>query len=338
MLPTVLFPALLPHAVAPIGAVAPECAADAGSWCARVWSWTGMSWLARGADTTISVLFSVIAISVVAVLVRLVVSRIIGHVAAGAGVPGLMSVLRRKRGVTDAESIEAFGSARRAQRAKTVGSVLRSAATILIFGTAFMMVLSRFGVNLAPVLASAGVLGLAVGFGAQNLVKDFISGIFMLLEDQYGVGDHVDLGDAVGTIERVGLRTTSVRDVSGVVWYVRNGTIERVGNASQDHAVAVVDVPLELDTDVEEAGRVAEKAAQAAVGNGLARDIIDPPRVLGVQSVSESALTLRLTTKTRPNKQWAVKRAITERVVSDLRASSAGNPTAAASQDATTAA
>ena len=311
-------PALLPHAAPPLGA-APECAADAGSWCARVYSWTGTSWLARGADATVSVLFSVVAIVVVAIVVRFVVSRVISHVSAGAGVPGLLSLLRRRRGVTDAERIEAFGSARRAQRARTVGSVLRSAATILIFGTAFMMVLSRFGVNLAPVLASAGVLGLAVGFGAQNLVKDFISGIFMLLEDQYGVGDHVDLGDAVGTIERVGLRTTSVRDVSGVVWYVRNGTIERVGNASQDHAVAVVDVPIELDTDVEEAGRVAEKAARAAVGNGLSRDVIDAPRVLGVQTVTESGMTLRLTTTTRPNKQWAVKRAITERVVSDLR-------------------
>jgi small-conductance mechanosensitive channel len=321
VLPTVLLSASpYPLAVPPLGAAAPECAADAGSWCARVWSWTGISWLARGSDSTISVLFSVIGIVAVAVLVRFLVHRVIAHISAGVGVPGLMTLLRRKRGYSDAERIEAFGSARRAQRARTVGSVLRSAATIMIFGTAFMMVLSRFGVNLAPVLASAGVLGLAVGFGAQNLVKDFLSGIFMLLEDQYGVGDHVDLGDAVGTIESVGLRTTAVRDVSGVVWYVRNGTIERVGNASQDHAVAVVDVPIELDTDVEEAGRVAEKAARAAVGNGLARDIIDPPRVLGVQSVSESGMTLRLTTKTRPNKQWAVKRAITERVVSDLRA------------------
>ncbi len=186
-----------------------------------------------------------------------------------------------------------------------------------------MMVLSRFGVNLAPVLASAGVLGLAVGFGAQNLVKDFLSGIFMLLEDQYGVGDHVDLGDAVGTIERVGLRTTSVRDVSGVVWYVRNGTIERVGNASQDHAVAVVDVPIELDADVDEVGRVAERAAREAVDEDHAHDVLDPPRVLGVQTVTESGMTLRVTTKTRPNRQWAVRRAITERVIADLHTSTA---------------
>ena len=112
----------------------------------------------------------------VAVVLRFVVNRVIGHVAAGAGVPGMLSLVRRRRGVSDADRIEAFGSARRAQRARTVGSVIRNAATILIFGTAFMMVLGQFGVNLAPVLASAGVLGLAIGFGAQNLVKDFLSG------------------------------------------------------------------------------------------------------------------------------------------------------------------
>jgi small conductance mechanosensitive channel len=279
-----------------------------------------VAWLARGADGTVSVLLSVVGIVVVAVAVRTVVDRVIAHVAAGVGLPGLVGLLRRRRRVSDAQRIEAFGSARRAQRARTVGSVLRSAATVVIFGTATMMVLSRFGVDLAPVLASAGVLGLAVGFGAQNLVRDFISGIFMLLEDQYGVGDHVDLGDAVGTIERVGLRTTSVRDVSGVVWYVRNGTIERVGNASQDHAVAVVDVPIELDADVEEAGRVAERAAREAVDDELARDVLDPPRVLGVQTVTESGMTLRVTTRTRPNRQWAVRRAVTERVVFALRA------------------
>lgn len=298
----------------------PSCAIDAGSWCQRVYRWTGVDWLARSSDTLITTGASVIGIVIVAVVLRVLVNRVISHVVAGAGVPGLLSLVRRKRGVSDADRIEAFGSARRAQRAKTVGSVIRSAAAILIFGMAFMMVLGKFGVNLAPVLASAGVLGLAVGFGAQNLVKDFLSGIFMLLEDQYGVGDHVDLGDAVGEIERVGLRTTTVRDVSGMVWYVRNGTIERVGNASQDHAVAVVDVPLALDTDTEKAAKIADAAARHVAGNGHAVDILDEPRVLGVQSVSSSGLTLRLTAKTKPGRQWAVQRALNERVVADLRA------------------
>lgn len=264
---------------------------------------------------------AVAVIVAVAVLVRFVINRVIGHVANGAGVPGLLSLLRRRRGVSDADRIQAFGSARRAQRARTVSSVISNAATILIFGTAFMMVLGQFGVNLAPVLASAGVVGLAIGFGAQNLVKDFLSGIFMLLEDQYGVGDHVDLGDAVGTIERVGLRTTTVRDVTGMVWYVRNGTIERVGNGSQDHAVAVLDIPLALDTDVTRAATTAEEAAVAAIDdNGHGGDVLDKPQVLGVQELSASGMTLRLTVRTKPGRQWAVQRSITERVVSALRA------------------
>lgn len=260
-------------------------------------------------------------IVVVAVLARAVVIRVIGHASAGAGVPGLVTLLRRRRGITDADRIRAFGSARRAQRARTVGSVIGNAATILIFGTAFTMALGQVGVNLAPVLASAGVLGLAVGFGAQNLVRDFLSGIFMLLEDQYGVGDHVDLGDAVGTIERVGLRTTTVRDVAGMVWYVRNGTIERVGNASQDHAVAVVDVPLAIDTDITHAAAVAESAAAAGIDEaGHGADVLGAPQVLGVESLSASGMTLRLTVTTEPGRQWAVQRTVTERVVAALRA------------------
>jgi moderate conductance mechanosensitive channel len=272
-------------------------------------------------DGLVQVGVTVAMIVLVAVVLRFVVNRVIGHVAAGAGVPGMLSLLRRRRGVSDADRIEAFGSARRAQRARTVGSVIRNAATILIFGTASMMVLGQFGVNLAPVLASAGVLGLAIGFGAQNLVKDFLSGIFMLLEDQYGVGDHVDLGEAVGTIERVGLRTTTVRDVTGMVWYVRNGTIERVGNGSQDHAVAVVDVPLALDTDVTRAAATAETAAAAGIDeNGHGHDVLRRPQVLGVESLSSSGMTLRLTAMTRPGRQWAVQRSMTEHVVAALRA------------------
>ncbi|GAA4937578.1 small conductance mechanosensitive channel [Actinomycetospora succinea] len=272
-------------------------------------------------DALIHTGIAVAVIVVVAVILRFVINRVIGHVANGAGVPGLLSLLRKRRGVTDADRIQAFGSARRAQRARTVSSVIRNAATILIFGTAFMMVLGQFGVNLAPVLASAGVVGLAIGFGAQNLVKDFLSGIFMLLEDQYGVGDHVDLGDAIGTIERVGLRTTTVRDVTGMVWYVRNGTIERVGNGSQDHAVAVLDIPLALDTDVTHAATIAEEAAVAAIDeNGHGGDVLDKPQVLGVESLSASGMTLRLTARTKPGRQWAVQRSMTERVVAALRA------------------
>src|SRR3712207_5232276 len=114
-----------------------------------------------------------------------------------------------------------------------ISSVLRSFSSFVVLGIGVVLVLGELGVNLAPIIASAGVLGVALGFGAQNLVKDFIAGIGIILEDQYGVGDVVDLGEAIGTVEAVGLRITRLRDAHGVVWYVRNGEVLRVGNKSQ---------------------------------------------------------------------------------------------------------
>ena len=111
--------------------------------------------------------------------------------------------------------------------------------------------------NIAPFIASAGVIGLAIGFGAQNLVRDFVTGVFMLLEDQYGVGDFVDLGEMIGEVQSVGLRITTLRDIDGTLWYVRNGEIARVGNMSQEYAVARIEVPVALTADVEEAEQVA---------------------------------------------------------------------------------
>ena len=122
---------------------------------------------------------------------------------------------------------------RRRQRTETLGTVLRSLVTATVFSVAFVMILDELAIPIAPLLASAGVAGVALGFGAQSLVKDFISGVFMLVEDQYGVGDVIDTGEAIGTVEDVTLRVTRLRDGNGVVWYVRNGEIVRVGNRSQ---------------------------------------------------------------------------------------------------------
>jgi hypothetical protein len=159
---------------------------------------------------------------------------------------------------------------------------------------AAIMVLGEFGVDLAPILASAGIVGIAVGFGAQNLVKDFLSGMFMLFEDQYGVGDIVDVGQASGTVETVGLRITTLRDVNGTLWYVRNGEVLRVGNKSQGFAVAVVDVPVAHGTDAAEASETAARVAGT-------REQPDSPRTCWNryarhESTAEK-LTLRLTAR-----------------------------------------
>jgi small conductance mechanosensitive channel len=200
---------------------------------------------------------------------------------------------------------------RRAQRAQTIGSVLRSIVSAVVLLVAFVMVLAEFGVALAPILASAGVLGIAVGFGAQNLVRDFLSGMFMLLEDQYGVGDIVDLGEANGTVEAVGLRITTVRDIRGTVWYVRNGEILRVGNKSQGYAIAMIDLPVAHNADMEEVTELAgSTAAERVTRDDLADDVLEEPEVLGVERITSEGVVVRVTVRVQPGRQWAVQRAL----------------------------
>ena len=123
--------------------------------------------------------------------------------------------------------------ARQKERARTTGTVLSSTLNAIIWVLAMAMVLGEFGFNLGPIIASAGVIGVALGLGAQTLVRDILSGIFMLIEDQYGVGDKVDVLEVKGTVEKVGLRITTIRDAEGTLWYLRNGEILKVGNLSQ---------------------------------------------------------------------------------------------------------
>ncbi|MDQ3786750.1 MAG: mechanosensitive ion channel family protein, partial [Actinomycetota bacterium] len=208
-------------------------------------------------------------------------------------------------------------TARRTQRAEAIGSVLRSCASIVVLGIAVVLVLGELGINLAPILASAGVVGVALGFGAQNLVKDFIAGIGIILEDQYGVGDVVDLGEASGTVETVGLRITRLRDVNGVVWYARNGEILRVGNSSQGFAVAVVDVPIGYGADVGQATDILGRVAREVTENEpVSDDVLEPVEVLGVERVSATeGIMLRTTVKVRPGRQWSVQRTLRARIM-----------------------
>ncbi len=223
----------------------------------------------------------------------------------------LLRNLRERAGTNTAKI-----AARRQQRAQTIGSVLKSTVSIVLLIWVVLTVLNVFGVNIAPFIASAGVVGLAIGFGAQNLVRDFVTGVFMLLEDQYGVGDTVDLGEATGEVESVGLRITTVRDIDGTLWYVRNGEIARVGNMSQDYAVARVEVPVALTVDLARAEQVALDAAHKAIEDpAVAAKVIGEPEMLGVQELSPDLVTLRMTIKTRPNAQWSVQRRLRREIL-----------------------
>ena len=214
-----------------------------------------------------------------------------------------------------AELTSVLMTARREQRAEALGQLLRSVTTFSIVSLAILVLLSQMGVNLAPLLASAGVVGVALGFGAQTLVKDFLSGIFLVLEDQFGVGDVVDLGPAIGTVEEVTLRITRVRDLSGIVWYVRNGEILRVGNRSQGWTTAVVDVPVAFNEDLDRVRRVVEKVGTMMDGDPAYDGILfGIPQYAGVESVSGDAVFVRVIAKAAPDQQMTAARAIREQI------------------------
>jgi small conductance mechanosensitive channel len=204
---------------------------------------------------------------------------------------------------------------RRQQRAETMGSLLKSITTGLTLAIVVMMVLAKLGQPIAPIIASAGILGIAFGFGAQNLVKDFLSGIFMILEDQYGVGDVVDLGEASGTVEAVGLRVTRLRDVNGTVWYVRNGEILRVGNQSQNWARTVLDITVDYEADLDQVQVILREEATAMYEDEQYHDvIIEQPEVWGVERFDKDGAVVRVVLKTAPLQQWLVARAMRQRI------------------------
>lgn len=220
-----------------------------------------------------------------------------------------------KRAARTAELTDIMMNERREQRAEAIGQLLKSASQLLIWGTASLLVLTKLGVDVAPLLASAGVVGVALGFGAQTLVKDYLAGIFLIIEDQFGVGDVVDVGDAVGTVEEITLRTTRLRDLSGVVWYIRNGEIVRVANRSQGWTMAVVDVPVAYDEDLDRIRNIINAIADDMDEDPAYDDVLlGRPEFGGVESVSGDAVFIKITAKAAPEQQMVLARHIRERV------------------------
>jgi small conductance mechanosensitive channel len=274
----------------------------------------GSETVQRGIDLSSEVVAVSLRIAVVvigAVLLRWLVHRGIRKVVSRAmASPTVPETLRSRFGESSV-----IASERRKQRTETVGSVLKSVATIVIFSVGFATVLSELGVDLGPAIAGAGIAGVALGFGAQNLVRDYLNGIFMILEDQYGVGDAVDVGEASGIVESVGLRTTRLRNVDGTVWHVRNGEIVRVGNMSQGWSRALLDVSVAYGTDVEHAQEVIKRTAvEVAAGEEVGHFVLDEPEVWGVETLAADGVNIRLVVKTAPLEQWKVARELRRRL------------------------
>lgn len=250
-------------------------------------------------------------------------------IAAAAIVLGRLAAraVRRLLKGAQARSPIKISSPRAQQRADTIADVLGGLVKAVILVIAAFMVLSELGVNLAPLIAGAGIAGIAVGFGAQSLVKDFISGMFILVEDQYGVGDQVNLEGSAGTVEDVSLRVTRVRSVDGTVWFVPNGEIRKVGNASMEWSRALIDTGVAADADVARAIDVISEAATSVAEDPAWSDIVlEPPEVWGVHAVDAAGVTIRLVVKTAPKEQQALGRLLRARILEGLRAAGIKGP------------
>ncbi len=289
------------------------------SWlCSVTYRVTGSTSAAEVADALakpIRILVILLVAWIAVRVARVLVNRFVKHTSSG-----MERIATIGSGVSFVDT-QPMSEIRRTQRAATVGAVLRSIVTILIWSIAVLTALDELGVNLAPLLAGAGIAGIALGFGAQSLVKDFVTGLFMLLEDQYGVGDVVDTGVATGTVEGVSLRTTRVRDVDGVVWHIPNGVITRLGNKSQQWSRAVVDVAIGYDADIPAAIEAIRTAADSVWHDPDHADaILTEPNVLGVESVTAGRVVVRVTARTRAQQQPGVERAMRVRIKDALDA------------------
>jgi small conductance mechanosensitive channel len=298
------------------------CEADEAI-CQQVEEWTGSPQAANIADLLVGKPLVLIGLFLLLLVVRWVLHRLIARVvrrAEGGVLPrGFGRIGRRRTPVSEAamasHARDLATSTRRAQRSKTIGDLFKSIVTGVLVAIVGTMMLSEVGVDIAPIIASAGIIGIALGFGAQSLVKDFLSGIFMISEDQFGVGDIIDVGEAIGTVEAVSLRVTRLRDLDGTVWYVPNGEILRVGNKSQNWSRAVVDVGVGYDEDLVRAKRVLGEVAHDLWEDEDFRSvIIEEPEVTGVEALAPDAITLRVLVKTQPMEQWQVARELRQRI------------------------
>lgn len=243
-------------------------------------------------------------------LLRFLVSRVIRR---------LSRIPTKQLGVGETAKIVLGDPNRMGQRLQTFRSVLNSTIAIVIGSVALLMILGELSIDVRPLLASAGVVGVAIAFGAQSLVRDVISGVFMLVEDQYGVGDRVELGStgaamATGTVEQVALRITTIRDDDGRVWHIRNGEIMRVANESQGWSHAVAQVQVQPRTDVTATREVMSTVTrQLRAEESYSDAILDDPEVR-VEEISGAGITLRWSVRTRPGQQWRVASAMRRRL------------------------
>jgi small-conductance mechanosensitive channel len=326
------------------GTLTGNCGDNPGIACRLAWDLTHSTsaaqlvrvYLAGPVSQGLRILFVIVVALVIRALANRVINRLTER-AATTSLPvaaaAIRPAIRRRRAAAaqpppsedtaalSAAAVAAAGTERHEQRARALGSILRSGVSIVVFGIAALTILGDLGFNLTPLLLSTTVLGVALGFGAQNLVRDYLAGTLMLVEDHYGVGDTIHVSGTSGTVEAMTLLTTRLRDVNGVVWHVRNGTIDSVGNESQGWSRAVIDYPVPYEEDLTRIRALMDQAASSMFRErGWRKLMLEKPEVWGAQELSSKEVTMRIVAKTAPMRQWEVARELRARVKTVLDA------------------
>jgi small conductance mechanosensitive channel len=273
------------------------------AWLDEIWGDWGFA---------IRILLIILGLIVIRWILLVLVKRVVTTVTTG---------VKRREGAADTKALDAspLARARIVQRARTIGLVLSNLITASLSISALIAILSEFGIAIGALAAGAGILGAALGFGSQSLIRDFLAGLFIVVEDQFGVGDTVDLGTASGVVESIRLRVTQVRDSEGTVWYVRNGEILRVGNQSQGWSRIILDLPLAYNSDLEKAKKVLEQAAnKLAETLGNKSGLIGKAEVWGVQALGGEEIVFRMVQQVRPSKKDGLTRALRQEVKAAL--------------------
>ncbi|NYD66501.1 mechanosensitive ion channel family protein [Agromyces atrinae] len=276
------------------------------------WADLGTWWGEQG-GVILGKAINVIVIVAVALLIRWILHLVIRRV-----VDNIVNGVKRKQDVTDTQALQAspLAAVRLVQRTRTLGSVLTNVVNVTLF---IVVVLMIVGVIDSTILGSFALLSAAIGaglgFGAQNIVKDALNGLFMVVEDQLGVGDIVDLGPVTGVVEDVRIRVTQVRDVNGTLWFVRNGEILRVGNMSQGWARVILDITVPYETDVDGVeSEILATAVDMAQNSKWRSRILERPEVWGLESIVEGALVIRLVVKVRTSSKDDIARELRMRL------------------------
>jgi small conductance mechanosensitive channel len=305
----------------------PSCTRDDLDVCGITLRVTGDERIAQVLGVVLGKPLRILVLVVVALVVRRIAHRLIEQLADRIGTNGNGNGGENDRPIAAALlGASALLSSRRELRARTLGALLKSITTGVVGVVLVLMILGELNYPLGPLLASAGVAGVALGIGCQSLVRDFVSGMFIIFEDQYGVGDSVTIGDTSGTVEAVNLRVTRIRDVKGTVWYIRNGEILRVGNQSQGWSRVVLDIAVANAQDIE---RTRELLLR--IGTILREDpafthvIVGDPEVWGVEVLAAEEFVLRLVVKTQPMQQASVARELRRRIKEEFQAAGIDN-------------